>query len=113
MISGATGISTMTLTVRYNPAVLRVTGVQEGGFMRQGGLSSGFTQQVDTANGRIDITFTRPGDGTGAAGGGLVAAILFDPIAAGSSTLAISGVAAGPKGAALPLQFAPAAITVR
>jgi hypothetical protein len=113
LIGGATGISTMSLTVRYNPAVLRVRGVQEGSFMRQGGLSSGFAQQVDSANGRIDITFTRPGDTTGATGGNLVAAVLFDPVAAGSATLTISGVAAGPTGAAVTLQFAPAAVTVR
>ncbi len=112
-IGGATGISTMSLTVRYNPAVLKVRGVQEGSFMRQGGLSSGFAQQVDAANGRIDITFGRAGDTVGASGGNVVAAILFDAVAAGSSTIATSGVAAGPTGTAVPLQFAPATITVR
>ena len=113
MIGGATGISTMSLTVRYNPAVLRVRGVQEGSFMRQAGLGSGFAQQVDAANGRIDITFTRAGDTVGANGGGVVAAILFDAVAAGSSTIATSGVAAGPTGKAIALQFAPATITVK
>ena len=113
MIGGATGISTMSLTVRYNPAVLRVRGVQEGSFMRQAGLGSGFAQQVDAANGRIDITFARAGDMVGANGGGAVAAILFDAVAAGSSTLATSGVAAGPTGKAIALQFAPTTITVK
>ena len=69
--------------------------------MRQGGLNSGFAQQVDATNGRVDITFTRSGDTTGASGGGLLAAIIFDPAAAGSSTLAISGAAAGPSGGAI------------
>jgi hypothetical protein len=113
MISGATGISTLSLTVRFNPAVLRVRGVQESSFMKQGGLNSGFTQQVDPAGGRVDITFTRAGDPTGASGGGPVAVVLFDPVAAGSATVAISGVAAGPTGTAIALQFAPAAIVVR
>ncbi len=81
--------------------------------MRQGGLSSGFAQQVDAANGRLDITFTRAGDSTGASGGGLVAAILFDAVAAGSSSVATSGVAAGPIGKAVPLQFTAATITVK
>jgi len=113
MINGATGISTLSITVRYNPAVLRVRSVQEGSFMRQGGLNSGFVQQVDAAGGRLDITFTRAGDVTGASGGGLLGAILVDPVAAGSTTLSISGVAAGPTGTPVPLQFAPATVTVR
>jgi general secretion pathway protein D len=113
MINGATGISTLSITVRYNPAVLRVRSVQEGSFMRQGGLNSGFAQQVDATGGRLDITFTRAGDVTGASGGGLLGAILVDPVAAGSTTLSISGVAAGPTGTPVPLQFAPATITVR
>ncbi len=113
MISNAPGISTLTLTIRFNPAVLRVRGVQESSFMRQGGLNSGFTQQVDASGGRVDITFTRAGDATGASGGGPVAAILFDPVVAGSATLLVSGVAAGPTGTAIPLQFAPATIVVR
>ena len=113
MVSGATGVTAMTVTVRYNPAVVRVRGVQDGSFMRQGNLASGFSQQVDAAGGRVDITFNRAGDATGASGGGLLAALLLDPIAAGSTTVAVSGVASGPTGAAIPLQFAPATITVR
>ncbi len=112
-ISGATGVSMMSLTLRYNPAVLRVRGVQEGSFMRQGGLASGFSQQVDAVNGRIDITFRRTGDMVGATGSNTVAAVLFDAVAAGSSTLSLSGAAAGPSGAPVALQFSPTTITVR
>ena len=43
--------------------------------MRQGGLAATFTQQVDAATGRIDITITRNQDVTGASGSGLLAAI--------------------------------------
>ncbi len=113
MITGASGVAAMSVTIRYNPAVLRVRSVQDGSFMRQGGLSSGFAQQVDSASGRVDITFNRPGDLTGASGGGTLAAILFDPVAPGSTTLAISGVASGPGGAAIPIQFAPVTLMVR
>jgi general secretion pathway protein D len=113
MISDATGVTAMTVTVRYNPAVVRVRGVQDGSFMRQGNLASGFSQQVDAASGRVDITFNRAGDATGASGGGLLAALVIDPIAAGSTTLAASGVASGATGAAIPLQFAAATISVR
>lgn len=112
-INGASRVSTVTLTVTFNPAVLRVRAVQEGSFMRQGGTNATFTQQVDQAAGRLDIAITRPGDATGASGSGLLAAILFEAAAPGSTTLSPSGVATGPTGTPLPLQFTPVAIAVR
>ncbi len=39
----ASRLSMVTLTVTFNPAVLRVRTVQEGTFMRQGGVSATFT----------------------------------------------------------------------
>ena len=56
----------------------------------------------------MDITITRAGDATGASGTGLLAAVLFDAIAPGGSTLSVSGVATGPDGASVPLTFVPA-----
>ena len=112
-INGASRLSTLTLSIVYNPAVVRVRSVQEGTFMRQGGIAAMFTTQPDPA-GRLDIVITRPGDQTGAVGSGLIGAILFDPVAPGSSTLAVSGVGtvAG-TGAPAALQFAPATVTVK
>ena len=37
-ITGASQLSGVTLTVTYNPAVLRLVNVQEGSFMRAGGV---------------------------------------------------------------------------
>jgi type II secretory pathway component GspD/PulD (secretin) len=112
-ISGATRLSTITIAVSYNPALVRVRNVQEGTFMRQGGINASFTQQVDAASGRIDIAITRPGDQTGASAAGLLAALLLEPITSGSGALAISGSASMPGGSSAALQFLPAAITVR
>ena len=112
-INGASRVSTVTLTITYDPAVLRVRRVQEGTFMRQGGVQSSFTQQVDQAAGRIDIVVTRPGDESGASGAGLVAAVMFDPVAAGTSTLTPSGTASTPEGAPVTLQLSPVTVNVR
>jgi general secretion pathway protein D len=112
-ISGAARLSMLSLSITYNPAVLRVRSVQEGTFMRQGGIAATFTSQPDPA-GRVDIVITRPGDQTGAVGTGLLAAILFEPIGAGTANVTITGVGtvAGTGGAAV-LQFAPATVTVK
>jgi hypothetical protein len=112
-ISGASRISTLSLSVTFNPAVLRVRAVQEGSFMRQGGVNASFTQQVDAAAGRIDMTLTRSQDLIGASGSGLLAAVLFEPVAGGASTLAVSGAGSGPAGSVVTIQSAPVTITVR
>jgi general secretion pathway protein D len=112
-IAGASRVSTATLALRYNPKVLRVRLVQEGTFMRQGGATVTFAQQVDGSGGRIDITLVRTGDTTGAAGAGMLAAIVFDAVGAGDSALGLGGIVSLVGGSPAPVQFAPAAVTVK
>jgi hypothetical protein len=110
-VSNASRLSTVTLTLTFDPMLLRVRSVNEGGFMRQGGAGAAFTNQVGP--GRIDITITRSADATGATGTGLLGAVLFDAVAAGSATLNISGTATGPGGTPMGLQFRPVTITIQ
>jgi type II secretory pathway component GspD/PulD (secretin) len=112
-INNAARVSVVTLTVTFNPKVLRVRNVQDGTFMRQGGVATTFTPQIDAANGRVDIAITRTGDQTGASGAGLLAALLFDAVGPGSAIVNASGVASTPEGAAITLQFSPVTVTVR
>ena len=112
-VAGASRLSTLTLSVTYNPALVRVRAVQEGTFMRQGGVTPAFSQQIDDKSGRIDIVITRPGDQTGASTAGLLAALLVEPLTAGTGSLALSGSATVPGGSPAALQFVPAGITIR
>ena len=112
-ISGASRVSTITVTVSFNPAALRVRTIQEGSFLRQGGTTASFTNKVDAVIGRVDLTFVRTGDTLGASGSGLLAAILFDAVGTGSSQLNVSGVATDPTGSTIPVQFIPASIVMR
>jgi general secretion pathway protein D len=112
-VTNAPRTSTVTVTLTFNPAILKVRTVQEGSFMRQGGTSAQFTQQVDPAAGRVDMTIVRDADVVGASGSGLIAAVLFDPVGPGATTVAISGSATGPGGSALAVQAAPASVTVK
>jgi general secretion pathway protein D len=110
-VVGASRLSTVTLTLTYDPTKLRVRTVQEGSFMRSGGVDVSFAQQVN--NGRVDITLSRSADATGASGTGLLAAVLFDAVAPGSATLALSGSATGPGATPMGLQFRPVTVTVQ
>lgn len=112
-IAGASRLSTLSLTITYDPALLRVSGVQEGTFMRQGGVPATFTSQPDPG-GRVDIVATRTDDTTGAVGSGIVAAVLFEPIAPGTAQIGVTGVGtvAG-TGAQTALQFVPASVVIK
>jgi cohesin domain-containing protein len=112
-INNAQRVSTLTLTVVYNPNVIRVRAVQQGTFMGQGGITASFTPKIDAAGGRVDIVITRIGDQVGASGGGLIGSLAFDAVGAGASLISVSGAATAPDGAALPLQFSPVTVTVR
>ena len=112
-INNAQRLSTMSLTVTFNPQVVRVRNVQEGTFMRQGSTTVSFTPKIDAVQGRVDITIARVGDQVGATGAGLIASLLFDAVAPGSSMIQVSGIAAAPDGTPLPVQFSPITVTVR
>ncbi len=105
-------VSTISLTLTYNPSAVKVRSLQEGSFMRSGVPSTSFAHQEDLAAGRIDLTITRTGDVIGAAGTGTLAAVIFEAVAPGAVNFRVSGVASGPSGT-VPLQFVPAAVTVK
>jgi len=112
-INGVSRLSTVTLTLTFNPTVVRARTVQEGTFMRQGGAAPAFTPRIDPAAGRVDIVITRTSDATGASGSGLLAAVLFDAIAAGNVTFSITGTATAPEGTVIPVSSTPVTVTVR
>jgi general secretion pathway protein D len=112
-INNVSRVSVMTLTVTFNPNVLRVRMVNDGTFMRQGGVTTTFTPRIDAATGRVDIAITRTADQAGASGAGLLASLIFDAVGPGGTVISVSGVASTPEGAPVPLQFSPVTVTVR
>jgi general secretion pathway protein D len=112
-INNASRLSVLTLTVTYNPRILRVRTVQDGLFMRQGGVTASFTPRMDAVNGRVDIALARVADQTGASGAGLLAALLVDAIGPGTSTITVTGVGTAPDNTSVLLSFSPVTVTVR
>jgi general secretion pathway protein D len=112
-ITGVQQVGTVTLTLTYNPAVLKAESVNQGTFMQQGGLTTTFAPKIDAVAGRIDIPISRPAGANGASGTGLLAAISFQAVAAGSSTVAVSGVVLTADGKPVTVQMVPASVTVK
>jgi len=112
--TNASRLSGLSLTITFNPAAVRVRAVQEGSFMRAGGVQATFTQMVDAATGRIDIAIVRTSDTTGVAGTGLLAALVLDAVGGGAANLSVTGTATAPGGTPASLQLTPiSAVTVR
>ena len=112
-VTGAAQVSTLTLSLSYDPTVLRVNAVREGSFMRQGGANVTFVQKVDGNDGRVDLALSRNSDPTGASGSGLLAAVVFEAVRPGSAILSPSGLGLTPGGVPLTLGFDPATVIVR
>ncbi len=112
-INNVSRLSVMTLTVTFNPNVVRVRTATDGTFMRQGGVPTTFTPRIDAATGRVDIVITRTADQTGASGTGTLTGLVFDAVGVGNSVIQVSGVANTPEGAAINLQFNSVTVTVR
>src|SRR4029434_5672991 len=95
-ITGASQISSVSLTVTYNPAVLRIAAAQEGTVLRGGRVAAVCNQQPDPAGGRLDVAIIRPNDLTGVAGTGLLAALVFDTVAPGPAHPHVTAPPSGP-----------------
>jgi general secretion pathway protein D len=112
-VTNASQMSALTLTLTYNPAVLRATVVNEGNVMRADGAATSFVPKIDAATGRIDLAITRPGDKVGATGDGLLATVVFEAIGPGQSQIQLAGVAMSAAGQQVPLQLVPASVIVK
>lgn len=112
-INNAQRVSVITLTLTYNPAILKVRTVTDGTFMRQGGVTATFTPRIDAVAGRVEIAVARVSDQTGASGTGLLGALLFDAVGSGSTSIGVAGIATAPDGSPIQLTFSPVTITVR
>ena len=113
MVSGARGIATLSLSLEFDPEILRVSSVREGNFARQGNGQVVFAKDLDTYAGRIDLALTRSGQSSHDEESGLIAAIVFEPVSPGVSAVSPSGLGLTSSGEPLTLSFEPTTISVR
>lgn len=112
-ITGVQQVGTVTLTITYDPKILKATAVSQGTFMQQGGITTTYAPKIDDAAGRIDVPISRPAAASGASGTGMLVGVTFQAIGAGSSSIAVSGVVLTTDGKAVPVQMVPATVTVK
>ena len=114
MLKGAQNVYSVPLLVSYDPKVLQVVNMSNGGLLSQDGQIVTLVHRDDDATGNLQITATRPPGASGISGQGVVVTLTFMAKAAGQSTLAISkGGARDPAMQALPVAGAVATVTVQ
>ncbi len=113
-IAGVSQLGAATLTITYDPKVLKATSVSPGTFMQQGNVTPTFVPKIDDAAGRIDIAISRSGTAPGAAGSGPLAGLSFQAVGPGTSKITITATAFTPEGKPIVVQLpAAASVTVK
>ena len=114
LLKGAQNVYSVPLQVSYDPKVLQVVNVSNGGLLSQDGQAVALVHRDDDTTGALQITATRPPGASGITGQGTVVTLTFLAKGAGQSALTISkGGARDPAMLALPVAGAVATVTVQ
>jgi general secretion pathway protein D len=107
-------IGMISLTLNFNPQLLALKNVADGGLGRSLGGNAPFLQSFDNAAGTCTIGFNSPTGGKGVRNGGTLAALLFEAKAAGEAVVAVTQcLVTDPDGQSLNFQTGQARIRIR
>jgi general secretion pathway protein D len=114
MLHGAQNVYSVPLQVSYDPRILQVVNVSNGGLLSQDGQAVALVHRDDDTAGTLQITATRPPGANGVLGQGAVVTLTFLAKGSGQSTLTISkGGARDPAMQPIPVAGAVATVTVQ
>ena len=114
LLTGAQNVYSVPLQVSYDPKLLQVVNISNGGFLSQDGQAVAVVHRDDEQSGALQITATRPPGSGGVSGQGAVVTLTFLAKASGQSQLTISrGGARDPAMQALPVAGGVATVSVQ
>jgi general secretion pathway protein D len=114
LISGAQNVHSVPVQLNYDPKMLQLVNVSNGGFLSQDGQAVALVHREDETVGQSQITATRPPGAGGVSGQGSVVALTFQAKADGQTPLTITrGGARDPGLQAITVNGAQAAVTVQ
>ncbi len=87
-------VGNMTVNLSFNPQILKLKEVTEGGLLRQLGANVPFLRNIDNTGGSCTIGFSSPLPNRGFKGEGSLAVLVFESVAKGESSVAVSSVSA-------------------
>jgi general secretion pathway protein D len=89
VVDNVNDLFSIPFLMQYNPAVISVEEVRQGGFLQAGDQEIAVVQKVDQEHGQAIISATRQPNTTGASGTGTIMGIVIKALAPGASTLSI------------------------
>ena len=114
LISGAQNVYSVPVQMNYDPKMLQLVNVSNGGFLSQDGQAVAIVHREDESLGQSQITATRPPGAGGVSGQGAVVTITFMAKADGQTPLTITrGGARDPGLQAITVNGAQASVTVQ
>jgi general secretion pathway protein D len=114
LISGAQNVYSVPVQLNYDPKLLQLVNVSNGGFLSQDGQAVGLVHREDEALGQAQITATRPPGAGGVSGQGAVVTMTFMAKADGQTPVTITrGGARDPGLQAITVNGAQAAISIQ
>jgi general secretion pathway protein D len=88
-VSNVTDLYSIPLLIHYNPAVVQVEEVRNGGFLSGGTQEIAIVQRIDEQRGEVIISATRQPNTPGVNGTGTLLGIVVRAVAAGNTVLQI------------------------
>jgi len=114
MISGAQNVYSVPVQVNYDPKILQLVNVSNGGFLSQDGQAVALVHREDDSVGQLTITASRPPGAGGVSGQGNVVTMTFEAKADGQTPLTITrGGARDPAMQSITVNGAQASVTVQ
>ncbi|MGA2746726.1 MAG: cohesin domain-containing protein [Candidatus Sulfotelmatobacter sp.] len=114
LLSGAQNVHTVPVQLNYDPKMLQLINVSNGGFLSQDGQIVSLVHREDEMIGQSQITASRPSGAGGVSGQGAVITMTFQAKADGQTPLTITrGGARDPGLQAITVNGAQASVTVQ
>jgi general secretion pathway protein D len=114
LISGAQNVYSVPVQLNYDPKMLQLVNVSNGGFLSQDGQAVAIVHREDEGLGQSQITATRPPGAGGVSGQGSVVTVTFMAKTDGQTPLTITrGGARDPGLQAITVNGAQASVTVQ
>jgi general secretion pathway protein D len=111
-LSSEQEVGNASLVLTFDPRVLKLKDVLEGGALRQLGEKTPFIKSI--SGGTCTLGFSSPPGGPGFKGRGVLAVLVFTSVGPGQSSVAFSSATAGsPMGQAIVLETGEASVNIR
>jgi general secretion pathway protein D len=113
-MANAANVYSVPSQVSYDPKILQLVNVSNGGFLGKDGQPVALVHRDDASTGTLQVTATRPPGSGGISGQGPVFSLTFMAKAPGQATISVSRAGArDPSMQAIPVAGGQAMITVK